>query len=1308
MDEDKNTDINKLEKEKTSSDAKNYKFHTLTPKNDADLKVYESALDFVFSKKDVKNIAISGAYGAGKSSVIESYKEKNKDKDFLHISLTRFRPETENDTSAEKVQVENGDTAKDVDDDSPTISDTVLKGKILNQLIHQIPTEQIPLSNFRVKKAISKDSGIKTSCFAVLGVALAIFVIYFYRWSSFVDSISTSWLNSVLSLTTCPEMRLVALIWLFVLFGILVHSIIKLQEKYKFIRKATVSGVEVELFADNADLYFDKYLNEILYLFEERDGAIVFEDIDRYDTGHIFEWLHEINRLVNHSRKENPLRFFYLLKDDIFVSKDRTKFFDFIMPVVPIMDGSNSFDLFLECLENTGNKVDDKTKGKLNNEFLQGISLYIDDMRLLQNICNEFSIYNGRINITEQDENKMFAIIAYKNIFPRDFADLQLAKGFMYEIIGGEGKERLIEKEKQRIDSRISSKKDELERVRAEYMIEDELAIIYAIKMNMSYSHHYRPTPTNCRSHIEQGRNNRTYSDLIAEYDNRIAHVANDSESKENRIIRLEGEIKGLNSERFLLTEKIMRSLFTRDNIDGFFNDTIFESETGDKEFFKGIKDSPYFAMLKFLVREGYIDETYTDYMTYFREKSVKRTDKIFLRSVTDKAAKEKSYKLENPDLVASRLPLMYFDQEEVLNFSLFEFLLSDYLGSKTHSAKTNRLIKYIRDNKLQDFIMGYASYAPKLDDFVKVIGSEWRGFLEDYFNHYSIKGAPSNEGSIYDDFIRRYAITILMQVGANPAWVSFVDESSRKSLVNYVSNDVVFLRTDTPFVQELSKGIKEFDIKINAINLEFSVDTGEIAGKIITNHYSAIQDKLLELLYNNDSYAISYNNVLIMLETFYDSPDLDSVSTAGYSVVMSDNKSPLAKYINEDPLGENIDKYVDVILEHCGEVISDDEECALLIINNGNIDKIKRTTYISYLTTVITDIQKIENHELWTEMLKNHKAIKYTAENVIAYFEYCSKAFDDTLIDYINAKAVSVILGDVLTDEEENKVFFHALIRSCSLNNAIYEEYLSQFTWEYRNFAIEDLSLEKLAIVDNLNKIGMSLTSLSTMREHYAEYLYDFICNNITKYFKIAHEDGVFVYGEMLKLLDKEIPVENKIELVNHTSESISVKGKQYPDELVAHIISGVNYNSSDFEYLVETYDKFGEKSKEEVSAIAIREITSLQAIIQKATTSVIDVVLSSNEVDTAEKYEILKAVATKAKIYNLQQWLQMVGLNFFMDVYDKNKRPKFENTDINADMLEIFKERKEITDYELDEENNKFKIKRGGLFSTISENLL
>nr|WP_228723133.1 hypothetical protein [Limnobaculum xujianqingii] len=52
-----------------------YKFQKLTPISDVELGIYEDAIDFVFDNDDLKNIAISGQYSAGKSSLVESYKK---------------------------------------------------------------------------------------------------------------------------------------------------------------------------------------------------------------------------------------------------------------------------------------------------------------------------------------------------------------------------------------------------------------------------------------------------------------------------------------------------------------------------------------------------------------------------------------------------------------------------------------------------------------------------------------------------------------------------------------------------------------------------------------------------------------------------------------------------------------------------------------------------------------------------------------------------------------------------------------------------------------------------------------------------------------------------------------------------------------------------------------------------------------------------------------------------------------------------------------------------------------------------------
>ena len=115
-----------------------YKFQKLTPVNDVDLKLYEDAIDYIFDNPDVRNVAISGAYGAGKSSVIATYGKKYSNLRFVHISLAHFKqPDKE---------------------DENEIKESILEGKILNQLIHQIPSGNIPQTNFKVKKKIDRKS----------------------------------------------------------------------------------------------------------------------------------------------------------------------------------------------------------------------------------------------------------------------------------------------------------------------------------------------------------------------------------------------------------------------------------------------------------------------------------------------------------------------------------------------------------------------------------------------------------------------------------------------------------------------------------------------------------------------------------------------------------------------------------------------------------------------------------------------------------------------------------------------------------------------------------------------------------------------------------------------------------------------------------------------------------------------------------------------------------------------------------------------------------------------------------------------
>ena len=414
---------------------------------------YINALQWALENPKIKNIALAGPYGSGKSSIIDTYierqRQKCKEKDkkchckkrktldedrYYKISMATFTNAQNSQNPNSKIEIK---------------EDEVEKG-ILKQLFYKVEHKKIPQSRYR-KLNVKKFLPIffKT-LFLIVLTAVLIAIFKLENILCFAEKIAETSLIWHVLLTV---LILIALICIAYLISYLWYTS---EPKYHLKEIKLPGDVKVENTGAISESAFNKNLDEIMYFFEVTKVRVVFfEDLDRLPDREIFVHLRELNNLLNNDDaiKNKPIVFVYAVRDDIFTKEDRTKFFDFIIPVIPIVNATNSGEILLERLqESESNGI----SHEISQEFVLDVSPYISDMRMLQNIYNEFIVYKNTLRTSQAlslSDEQMLAMMIFKNICPSDFADIQEEKGIIKDAF--EAKANFIKEKKEKLQSKI-------------------------------------------------------------------------------------------------------------------------------------------------------------------------------------------------------------------------------------------------------------------------------------------------------------------------------------------------------------------------------------------------------------------------------------------------------------------------------------------------------------------------------------------------------------------------------------------------------------------------------------------------------------------------------------------------------------------------------------------------------------------------------------------------------------------------------------------------------------------------------------
>ena len=1229
------------------SDSNKYNFQKLTPIKNTDLSIYKEALDFIFEDDDLLNIAISGAYSSGKSSMLESYKVKHSKKRFLHISLAHFEsPQIEdNDQSGNK----NKD--KNQTDGETAIKESVLEGKILNQLIHQIDPKRIPQTNFRTKQRVFPFRIALDAVFTALFILALLHIFMFKTWQVYVSTLSIDWLENIFLFLTKGEALFLSGFLVVFLFGICMYRTIKLQRNKGIFKKFSVQGNEIEIFGETEDSYFDKYLNEVLYLFDNANvDVVVFEDIDRFNANRIFERLREVNTLINAQRKKRaetlssrsiklgitkesmtyrPLRFFYLLRDDIFVSKDRTKFFDIIVPIVPVVDGSNSYDQFIVHLKDGG------MLERFDQGFLQGLSLYIDDMRILNNIYNEFLVYFNRLNQIEPDFNKMMALIVYKNIFPRDFSELQLQKGFVFTIFSK--KAEFILDEIKRLEHEDEEIKNQIDVVNREFLLSiEELDILFDHKRAQLR----RMDPYN------RPQTQKELEKIESDYSIRKKAIDNRNNTNPSA---LEAERAMIKEEMSRIQNKSLREIISRENSEQIFDVTSINSIKVEKKF-NEVKGNDYIGLLKFLITHGHIDETYSDYMSYFYENSISITDKRFLRSITDRKAKEYSYRLKDPAKVVSKLSKHYFEQQETLNYDLMFYLLktrgtADYLNTLFQQLKQKKNYTFIQEAFLSEH-----DYDIKL--LVNMINSSWAEFLSEI-----LRGVDFLE-SCRDDFILR----TLYHTPDKDIQAINID----RCLTEHITQIPSFLNIKSPRINSLIARFKL--LKIAFVSLDYDVSDRE----------------LFYAVYVNNLYELNYVNIQLMLRSMYGLEETNDFAHKNLTLIMANSEAPLSKYV-----WKNINQYLKIILEKCNNSIRDDELVALSVLNNKNVSEDNKVAYIDALQKKIEVLKNVKDTSLWKKLLQRDIVIR-SEWNIIDYFLSNQNMLTTELVKFIDVPNVTYKFSAISQNYggETASNFFISILKCNELSNKHYREILSSLGHVYNNgFSIDGIDADKFSVLIHIGIIKMHSDALAFIREYYPNEVLQYIKKYIKEYTeKIVTTDTIIV-NEMIDVLSLDVADSYKIKLLGLTKEPVSVVDKTYSDTVKAHILKN-NFDSKDILQLILQYWHGSKIIKPIIEDLAIKYKEFVIAEGHAVPVELLDKLISTDKLTRDDKIRFFAITLDELNESQCRSILRILHLDDYEGLFNQ-KRPKFEINAINEQLLTLFEKKGWITSFDIDKED-------------------
>jgi hypothetical protein len=1048
-------------------------YHSLSPIADADPdNVYCNALKWALDNRhdqDIKNIALTGPYGSGKSSILKTFQQRNKNKSlkFLNISLATFKEENTLLSQSEESKGALKDREKvvipDVKKDETL---RLIELSILQQIFYSEKASEISDSRFAERKKLSEVRR--------LGIVGAVFIIL-------VSLYSITHFDFLLDQLGYSNMEYIMLITDFSFVYVLIGGLFCLYLLIPWLRNVQINKLDfgqtkIELGSHLSKSVLNENLEEILYFFKSTNyNVVAIEDLDRFRQIEIFTKLRELNLLINGSRKSNSeVVFIYAVRDDMFEDKDRAKFFDFIIPVIPPINSSNSNEKLREKLLNPFN---------ISPALIDDVSLFVDDMRLVHNIINEYYVYRNKLSIGLKQDN-LLAIVVYKNLQPNDFVNLSRGKGNLYNKLSS--REKYINTKVTEVDLKISALQAELKRL-DEISLKDvrELRMIYILqylnKLENFTSFRINGRAVNMVDVVDDDnwnvlrRNGAEFHSLQLQHSNyyipRNAKISIKFDEIEKIVnSSLSYEVR----EKQIIDWHEQRSETIKQQIRDCREDIVKLREMRLTEILAKIpaevSEKPEDKLISLMLRSGYIDENYLDYISIFHEGSLTKIDNNFLINVKTRTRSSFDVKLVKMADLVKKIPVTDFDAEYIFNFKLLDFLIDN---STTYKDRHNRFITQLANGGIESitFVDQYLEKGERVTLFMAQLVEKWPGIW------FYVNGK-----SQYPEEKKLNYLKLILTSAKIDCIKNIADVSDLKDVISVKADFLTFLNDSNKTINI----IESLDIKFKSLDIERQ------------------RSDLFEKIYTGNHYMINEHMLRYILHGI-DKLDEDTFSSQNYTCIKDSNSDLLIKYVNE-----NINEYLTEVYLKLENNNEEREENYLELLRDAAITHENKLALIDKIETQIETIDIALNG--FNELLFERGKVKAIWQTVSAHFVNNENKFTDGLTSFLNTNATDELvllpIADIISGEDRN-VFSAQLVFNNNLGMGNYGKLINAVVLPFSELDFSNVNEDKVKFLLDAGIIGFSVANFNLIRTHFGNLYLEFIkkntesfLNNLSEYY--------------------------------------------------------------------------------------------------------------------------------------------------------------------------------------------------------------